>query len=220
MSNKPLNKFRKENLLGKTFGKLLVVKFAGTGTGTKTRSYWECKCSCGKTTIVERWKLCNGYTRSCSCLRGNSGRIHGLYGTSEHNSWASMRKRCLDTNWHAYHRYGGRGIKICKRWESFLNFLKDMGAKPSAKHSLDRINNDKDYCPSNCRWATPLQQGGNTSRVIFLEHDGKRQSLPDWAREKNIKRATLRARIFAQNWSIEDALTISTYKNGEKYVNK
>lgn len=218
MSNKPLTKFRAKGLVGETFGKLLVIAFAGTGTGAKTRSYWKCKCSCGETTVVERWPLISGHTRSCSCLRGGSGRTHGMTGTPEYRSWLGMRKRCYDAKWRCYHRYGGRGIKICKRWEDFSNFFADMGPRPSLKHSLDRLNNDKNYSPSNCRWATPLQQGGNTSRVIFLEHNGKRQSLPDWAREWAIKRTTLRNRIFELNWSVEDALTKPIQGKGEKYV--
>lgn len=150
------------DLLGRRFGRLLVWQRAGT---KNNQAIWLCKCDCGKEKLISSAKLSGG-TRSCGCLMlemaAKSMRTHGQSNTPEYNTWMAMKNRCLYPTSQSYVRYGGRGITVCKRWlQSFPAFLSDMGRKPSPKHSIDRIDNDLGYMPSNCRWATPSQQSLN-----------------------------------------------------------
>lgn len=127
--------------------------------------------------------------------------------TQEFRAWRQMRSRCYDSNMNGYENYGGRGISVCDRWiDSFENFLADMGRKPSPKHSLDRINNDGNYEPSNCRWASKLEQDNNRRTNRFLELNGKRMTLAQWARSLNINVVSLSSRL-RKGWSVEKALT-------------
>lgn len=153
------------NLMGQTFGRLKVIAEAEPQQGPgRKRTRWQVLCSCGNTKEVNTRELRNGTTRSCGCLRqetsaaqGHSNEKHGYKDTRTYRSWTSMRSRCK------YHpRYAGRGIKVCKRWESFENFLADMGERPPGK-TLDRENNNGNYNKNNCRWATPKQQQNNRS---------------------------------------------------------
>jgi hypothetical protein len=153
------------NLNGKVFGRLTVLERHSPRGGKKI--FWLCRCSCGKECIVMGSNLRAGFTRSCGCLfREQVGariRTHGMSGTREYHTWTSMVGRCTRPHYPSFRNYGGRGIKVCKRWlgaKGFANFLKDMGARPSDM-SLDRINNDGDYKPSNCRWATDEMQRKN-----------------------------------------------------------
>lgn len=133
---------------------------------------------------------------------------HQKTGTKEYNSWKGAKERCLNKSNKAYQKYGGRGIKICDRWsKSFLDFLKDMGNAPSKNHSLDRRNNNGNYCPENCRWATKKQQANNTrwNRVIVFK--GVKKNLIQWSEITGIKYVTLKHRL-NRGWSIEKALGI------------
>lgn len=108
--------------------------------------------------------------------------------SKEYVAWLGMRSRCYNPKGASYKNYGGRGIKVCKRWlDSFEHFLTDMGKAPTIKHSLDRFpDNDGHYKPSNCRWATPIQQNNNTSRNLISEHGGVKMTVSEWCRELNL----------------------------------
>jgi len=161
------------DLTEKVFGRLTVLERAGrTKHGD---SKWLCVCECGNTAIVIAGNLNSGHTRSCGCLVVAVNTTHGECKSPEHKAWEGMIKRCLDESHHAYRSYGGRGICICVEWvESFGAFLKDVGRRPSRKHTLDRYpNNNGDYVPGNVRWATMKQQGNNRRTNRLLDFNGE-----------------------------------------------
>jgi hypothetical protein len=146
-------------------------------------------------------------TRRCnSCAKKGNRVTHGMSETRTYRIWCSMYTRCNYQKNVSYKNYGGRGITICERWRSFENFFADMGHPPSDKHSIDRVNNDGNYEPSNCRWATPNEQAGNSRNAIRLTFGGLTFSISEWSRRTGLKRATINARI-EKGWSAERALT-------------
>lgn len=142
-----------------------------------------------------------GKTLSCGCLgrerRTSSRTTHGstrnYNKSSEYNAWVVMRDRCHNPNNKNYHNYGGRGIKVCERWDDFSNFINDLGEKPSKKHSLDRIVNDGGYEPSNCRWATLEQQANNKRSTVMIKFRGEIKSMAQWEKELGLKKGILAA---------------------------
>jgi len=154
------------DLTGQVFGRLTVVGFAGIGSNRSAR--WECICLCGAVVVINSATLRNGRTQSCGCyhkqLLRERNTLHGLCKSTEYGSWSNMRKRCNRPNDPQYADYGGRGITVCEEWESFENFYKDMGPKPTPKHSIDRIDVNSNYEPSNCRWADRIVQARNMRR--------------------------------------------------------
>jgi len=133
--------------------------------------------------------------------------IHGKYGTSEYKSWNMMKQRCYNPNYDGYKDYGARGIKICKRWEVFINFLEDMGELPSPKHSLGRIDNNGDYEPSNCQWQTIREQSLNRSNTIRFTIYEETKTLVEWSEDSRceISRKALEAR-YRRSWDIDSSI--------------
>jgi hypothetical protein len=132
-----------------------------------------------------------------------------MKGTPTYECWGGIIQRCNNPKRAYYHLYGGRGIKICDRWLDFENFFADMGEKPSNKHSIDRIDNDGDYEPSNCRWATVLEQANNRRDNKVLSYVGLELTVAEWARRISVSPFTLYARI-RRGWTIER--TLENYK--------
>lgn len=183
------------DLTGHVFGKLTVVERVPS---TKHHTMWRCVCACSRETIVGSDMLRGGKTRSCGCLKNEPAhnKTHGMAGTPEYGAWANMRSRCINTGDKAYANYGGRGIRVCDRWmDSFENFLSDMGKRPSAQHSLDRIDNDGPYSPENCRWATRGKQQNNRRNTKFITYGGETKAVAEWAAITGISDETLRNRI-------------------------
>jgi hypothetical protein len=161
---------------GQRFGRLVVLHHADKDRKGNWR--WECVCDCGNRTQPPTYSLVRGETRSCGCLqletrrqnkREGSAPKHGHTvgrSTAEYRAWNALKTRCTNTNIPGYKYWGGRGITLCERWrDSFEAFLADMGPRPSPKHSLDRIDNDGNYEPGNCRWATASEQNRNQRRA-------------------------------------------------------
>ena len=123
-----------------------------------------------------------------------------------------MKQRCYDPNATRFKNWGGRGIKVCDRWKnSFENFYEDMGEKPKG-HSLDRIDNDGDYTPENCQWASTLEQGRNSRKNRLITHDGLTLSLAEWSEKTGLNRTTISERIDSRGWSVEEALTLPVFR--------
>lgn len=202
---------RIENLTDSRFNRLIVKSYAGPKVvGGKTRHYWNCVCDCGKKVSTTRDRLISGDSQSCKCLQkeivSSIFTKHGRSKTPEYYVWIAMKGRCQNPQNPSYVHYGGRGIKICKRWLiSFEKFFSDMGARPSKRHTLERKNNARGYSPKNCEWATARQQLRNTRRNVVVTLNGKAQCLTDWANHFGINIATVRWRISA-GWDIDSAL--------------
>lgn len=187
---------RRLQLEGQKFGKWTVIKFSETSSRF---SLWECICECGTKKIVSGTTLVNGLSKSCGCYRvENAKNLFTTHGetvggnTREFEIWCSMKDRCDNENYHRFHDYGGRGIKVCERWkDSFTNFLEDMGRRPSDDHSIERIDNNGNYEPSNCIWGTTKIQARNHRRNVYFEHNGERMILTDWANKLEVHQRTL-----------------------------
>lgn len=198
------------DLLGRVFTRLRVIAY-----GEAPRR-WVCQCVCGKQTIVPAYRLLSGNTKSCGCLKrsvlGDATRTHGRansrltgYADRAYGVWQAMRDRCNNPNRADYHRYGGRGITVCKRWESFENFLEDMGNPPKG-YTLDRISNDKGYSPKNCKWSTRKEQVYNSSKVRLVTIGGKTKTLGEWLSQYAVTRSTFYQRL-RRGYTEQEAIT-------------
>ena len=134
---------------------------------------------------------------------------HGMTNSPEYRAWCQAKGRCSNPNLRNYHRYGGRGIRVCERWQSFEAFLEDMGFRPSGRHSLDRIDRDGDYTPENCQWATIRVQANNTCTNHFITYNGRTLTAAQWADETGIQAGTILNRVTVQNLPPAIALTVS-----------
>ena len=190
-------------IYGQKFGKLTAIKPVGR---TKHRSIiWLCKCDCGKNKEIPSASLRSGNSKSCGCARAKIK--HGLAYEPEYKPWTAMKYRCDNPNNSVYYKYGGRGISVCPRWYDFALFMQDMGSKPSPKHSIERIDNEGDYTPDNCRWATPKEQAQNTRQNVNVTFNGETMCVTAWAERMGMCPKTLFHRIYNPKMSIEDAIT-------------
>lgn len=198
---------KSKDIAGQRFGRLVAV-YPIPGSREHPRK-WFCQCDCGATSSVLTRDLLDGNTTSCGCyireLHASRLRTHGLAGTSTYITWSGMLGRCSNPQSDRYVYYGGRGIKVCERWHRFDLFLQDMGERPSKAHSLDRIDNNGDYEPGNCRWASKRTQSRNRRSNVVVEYQGLSMCLMDWAERLGMDFQTLRQRIQRYNWPIEKA---------------
>ena len=173
-------------MINSRFHRLLVVEELEPIQYARTfvRRY-RCLCDCGTEIIAQRPNLKRGATKSCGCWKketaGQHVVKHHMSNSPEHRIWVGIRKRCTNPKDTGFHLYGGRGVKICDRWDDFKNFYEDLGPRPSPQHSIDRINVNGNYEPGNCRWATPLEQGHNTRTARHVTYIGKEYTIRKFA---------------------------------------
>ncbi len=176
------------DLTSKKFGRLTVLR-VHTEKTVENKYRWVCQCECGEITYPSGSNLSSGTTKSCGDSKCSprwidyipKPRIYKKY-PPEYTAWCNMRTRCFAVDAINYCDYGGRGIKICKRWNVYRNFISDMGKRPSKRHSLDRIDNDGDYKPSNCRWAIPKIQAYNRRTTVWIVTDKKKYTTKDFCK--------------------------------------
>lgn len=195
-----------KNIIGNVYGRLTVLSFEGISI--HGGAIWRCHCECGKIHIVKSMGLLSGKTKSCGCLKLQLLRertlTHGeAHKTKEWGAWTKLRARCLNPNDSRFYRYGGRGIKFCDRWLIYENFLNDMGRCPTG-HSIDRINNDGDYEPGNCRWANNMIQANNKSNNIVINYGGQEMTMKQWCQKLGLNYKAVSARLI-RGWSIDRA---------------
>lgn len=186
------------DLTGMKFGRLTVIERA---ENRKSRTFWLCKCDCGSLKPVNSIDMMGGRIISCGCIRNENiikfNTTHGLAHTRLNSIWKSMRKRCLNPNSSSYESYGGRGITICEEWKNDCRCFYDWAIANGYADNLtiDRIDNNKGYSPENCRFATMREQANNTRHNVFLEFEGNKMTIAQWAREINVNISTVWARI-------------------------
>lgn len=211
------------DLTGMKFGKLTAFEYVGKSSDGRTM--WLCRCECGDEKAIRGHDLRNGRTKSCGCLR-NSGRTmkQGTSGTRKskrlYGVWAAIIQRCENPNAKRYSDYGGRGIKICSDWRnSFSSFEKwafESGydeKAPQGVCTIDRIDNDGNYCPENCRWVTNKEQCNNKRNNRVLTCDGESHTIQEWAGILGIQDGILRDRLFKLGWSVEKAIKTPVWHN-------
>ncbi len=197
-----------DDLTGQRFGRRVVVERATNGP--RQEVMWLVRCDCGNTRAVYAQTLRRGTADGCGkrdcCVNTRHGHTAGGQHTVEYNAWQSMMARCYNSQNESYHYYGDRGITVCKRWHTVKNFLADMGQRPSARHSLDRIDNEGNYEPNNCRWATIERQNRNRrSTIMVTTANGERVPLCDLADLAGVSHNLAGDRI-RHGWSVERTL--------------
>lgn len=189
-----------KDLTGLKFNRFLVIKEAGRKNG---KNYWTCLCDCGIQKDFLAANITTGKSKSCGCIvREVVSAIrltHGLIKTPEYSAWRNAKNRCYNQKYKLFHCYGGRGIIMCDRWlgdSGFTNFLLDMGNKPSPKHTLDRYpNQNGNYEPTNCRWATYKEQQNNRRNNKLIEHNGEIISQAAWAERLGVTSERIRKEL-------------------------
>jgi len=204
------------NLKGKQSGKLIVLEYAYTKNNHK---YWKCLCDCGNYTYVSSGNLTKKRRpiKSCGCAIKDINKKHyGSY-TRLYGVWSSMKRRCSSKKHKSYTDYGGRGISVCDEWKNSFEAFRDWSYLNgySSELTIDRIDNDGDYCPLNCKWSTPMEQGNNKRNNVVLTYNDETLTLKEWSLKLNIRKDTLSKRI-KSGWDIDRVFTENKRKYGDK----
>lgn len=191
------------DLTGRTYHRWTVLGRSGSyiwkGISAPT---WRVRCTCGTEKVVTGGNLRSGQTKSCGCLAREvvtrQSTKHGMYGTPEYKVWSSMIQRCTNPRARGFENYGARGIRVCSEWSEamgFQSFIASMGKRPTPHHSLDRKNNEGNYEPSNCRWATRVQQAMNKRTSCVLIVGAESLSIREWAERTGLGKSTIKERL-------------------------
>lgn len=210
---------RLDDLTGKRFGRLIVVSRAENGKGSRVR--WLCRCDCGNKCVVYGYSLKSGNTRSCGCLRAETSKdkatTHGMSKTSLFHVWWAMMERCNNKNSNSYKNYGGRGISVCDEWldsTTFFDWALSNGYEEGL--TIERIDVNDGYKPSNCKWVTKKEQARNKTNSFIVEIGGESKCLAEWCEIYEINYFTVHQRIAKLGWSPIKALTTPISKKNSK----
>ena len=206
-------------ILDQKYGRLTILELAGKNKFG--HMLVKCKCECGNTMVTEATRVIHGKTLSCGCLQKEVAAkrmtVHGMTNTRLHAIWQAMIRRCEDPKNNRYYSYGAKGIAVCNEWKDFTNFKNWSFANGySEELSIDRINNDKGYCPENCRWATKIQQANNKTNNRMLTYKGQTKTAKQWSRFFGFDYKYFHEKLKKCGWSIEKVLEIPYFKERMK----
>ena len=200
----------KSNLIGKRFGRLTVIEKSDI---KKRQLYcWVCKCDCGNFKIVDTSSLTNGHTKSCGCMHGeylaDLKRTHGESKTRLYKEWQDIKARCHNPNNKFYHIYGGKGVRVCDEWKESYESFRDWAIATGYNDNLtiDRIDVDGNYEPTNCRWVDLYVQANNRSNTHYVTYHGETDSLDNMCRKLNVSSKAIRQRMRRRNFTFEQAV--------------
>lgn len=201
------------DIKGKRFGLLVAIE-------PLPKYKYRFQCDCGNIYEGFRCNVVTGKIKACGCIPQKQWSKHGLANkTAEYRTWKGMRNRCNNPKATGYENYGGRGIKVCDRWNDFEQFLVDMGKRPIGRYSLDRIDNNGDYTPENCRWADDITQANNTRFSVKIEFEGENLTALEWSKKLNINRETILGRYY-RGLLPKYILSITSLKSIKKQMNE
>ena len=202
------------DITGVRFGRLVALRRIGSMNG---KSLWEFRCDCGKLHQAKAGDVRHSGTQSCGCLKNCR---HGLSTSPEYQTWFGMLMRCYNPKRRYFRYYGGRGITVCDRWRnSFDDFLSDMGPRPSLEYSIDRINNNGNYEPGNCRWILKSEQSKKRRNNVLITKDGTTHSMAEWCRILRISKGCVWHRIKSGMTPL-DAISKPSRSNGSKCIDR
>ena len=207
-------------MIGEKYGRLTVVQSAERKNREDT---WLCKCDCGNTTIATKSDLVRGHKKSCGCYKleriSQAKKTHGESDATLYHKWEGIKQRTLNESCKDYPNYGGRGITVCKEWAESFETFRDWALANGYRDNLtiDRKDTDGNYCPENCRWATPREQANNRRSNRTIEHNGESRTLKQWADIAGMSLEAFKYRMDS-GWDMEKALTTPArgYKRKEK----
>lgn len=199
---------------GQTFGRLTARRYVSVQSARRKKSAWVCVCECGTEKTVATDDLTSGKVVSCGCVKRDRLRTyrpqHGGTGTREHSIWCGMIDRCERATREGYRNYGGRGISVCERWRgSFQAFLDDMGPRPSADMTIERVDNDRGYEPGNCVWAPRRTQNRNKRNIVLTEDlvrdlhasRARGETIASWASRHGVSRTAANKAANGESWA-------------------
>lgn len=191
---------------GEKFGLLTVLKRSESAKCGAAQ--WVCICECGNEIIVPSYTLKCGTKKNCGCVKGpHFNATHGASNTTLYKAWKSMLYRCENPKNRAYKYYGQRGIRVCEEWHDFLSFKKWVDeTKPDGEYTIDRIDNNSDYSPTNCRWASCVEQANNRRSNIMLEYNGEVHDLTEWSKLLGFDYKRVHNRMYKLGWTFEKAI--------------
>lgn len=207
--------------IGKKYNKLLILKICGKNKFG--HALCECLCDCGNKTIAEASSVLSGNTKSCGCLKiyniKNRNRTHGMSNTRLYRVWKGMRNRCYNKNSNSYVRYGGRGITVCDEWRNdfvnFYNWAIENGYDESAdrgEFTIDRINNNGDYCPENCRLGNYFIQANNKRSNRLITYNNECKNVKEWSKYFGFDYKYFHQKLKENDWSVEKVLGLPYFK--------